>query len=791
MPAKTNSSSSEESEPTPTPPAKAAALDLLGEKPKKKREPASGGASVPPKIGKKTAASAEEPDETAASKQKPAAADEKETEIETKKSEALNLFDKPTKKPRKTEDKATAAAAAKKSILTPISKSRAEAEAKKEQERAALESILNKATAAPAENTAATSDLMAMLNQAAPAAVETPAETAEVAENVVTQPAESAAAEVSNIIHLKPPIIVRDLAEKIGMKPFRLVAELMDMDIFVNQTQPIEPDVAARVCEAHGFIFERERREKGAGIHKEEKVIVEPPPPPVEEVKQEELKSRPPIITVMGHVDHGKTSLLDAIRKARVAAGEAGGITQHIGAYSVKHNDHTLTFLDTPGHAAFTAMRARGANLTDIVIIVVAADDGLMPQTIESINHAKAAGVTIVVAMNKMDLQTANPDRLYAQLADQGLNPEVWGGQTAVLPVSATKGTGIDDLLEHLLLEAEILELKSNPSASCRAVIVECRVEPGKGPTATLIPKSGTLKVGSSFICGAAYGKVKNMTDDVGRPIKSAGPATPVEVIGFSELPNVGDELVVMNDKEAKKLGEQRIEELRKEKLSAPRRNSLESIFKQMADGERKELKIVLKSDVQGSLEAITSQLKDIKSNKIDLTILHSGVGPITESDVLLGSASNAIMIGFSTKVDPKAVAAAKKEGVQIKLYSIIYELFDQVKEAMLGMLDPETREKVTGHAVVKQIFKIQKGKVAGCGVTDGRLVRTGLARVLRGKEKVPVYDGKFHTLRRYTEEVPEVRNGLECGVRLGDFDEYEEGDVIECYELEKLAKTL
>jgi translation initiation factor IF-2 len=414
-----------------------------------------------------------------------------------------------------------------------------------------------------------------------------------------------------------------------------------------------------------------------------------------------------------------------------------------------------------------------------------------MPQTLESISHAKAAGVAIVVAMNKMDLPSANPDRLMAQLQEQGLAPEAWGGTTPVVPVSALKGMGIDTLLETALLEAEVLELKANPEAPCRAIIVESRVEPGKGPSATIIPRSGTLKVGSSFICGPFYGKVKSMLNDAGKAVQEAGPAIPVEVIGFSALPNVGDELVVMDDREAKKLSELRVSEQRLEKLGIPRRTSLETLFRQMEAGEKKNLRIILKSDVQGSLEAISGQLKDIKSDKITLEIIHQAVGPISENDVLLAGASDAIIIGFSTKVEGKAVKVAKSEGVQIKLFSIIYELFDQVKEAMLGMLDPISREKQLGTALVKQVFKINKGKIGGCVVTSGRIARSARARVVRGKEKVPVYDGGFHTLRRFTEDVTEVRNGLECGIRLGDFNDYLEGDVIECYELEKIAQGL
>ena len=590
------------------------------------------------------------------------------------------------------------------------------------------------------------------------------------------------------IIVIKPPIVVKDLAERIGVKVFVLIKDLMAMDIFANPNLTIEPEVAVRLCDKHGFIFEREKREKGAGIHKIEEVI-QPPPAPVEE-PVEVMKSRPPIITFMGHVDHGKTSLVDAIRKTKVTAGEAGGITQHIGAYTVDHEGGKITVLDTPGHAAFTQMRARGAHVTDIVVLVVAADDGIMPQTKEAIKHAKAAGSKIVVAINKCDLRTANVDRVKSQLQEEGLMPEDWGGDTMCIQVSALKGDGIDELLQAALLEAEMLELRANPKAACRALVIESRIEAGRGPTATVITQSGTLKLGTPFICGPFHGKVKAMVNDRGVSVKRAGPAEPVEITGFSSMPNVGDELIEMeSERDAKRLSEERTEEVRQEKLAAPRRTSLESLFASMEEGIKKNLNIILKTDVQGSMEALAAQLRGIKSDKVTANILLAGVGPITENDILLASASDAVVLGFGVKVEGKAVKVAKAEGVQVKLYSIIYELIDQVKEAMLGLLDPETREKVIGHAQVKQVFKVNKGKVGGCVVIDGRIIRGARARVLRGKQ--PVYDGGFHTLRRFTEDVTEVRNGLECGIRLGDFQEYEAGDIIECYELEKIAQTL
>jgi translation initiation factor IF-2 len=560
-----------------------------------------------------------------------------------------------------------------------------------------------------------------------------------------------------------------------------------DFNIFANPNLTVEPEVASKVCDKHGFVFEVERREKGAGVHKTVEVVAPPPPPVIE--KEEELRPRAPIITFMGHVDHGKTSLMDAIRKTRVAAGEAGGITQHIGAYSVEYKGNHITFLDTPGHAAFTAMRARGANVTDIVVLVVAADDGLMPQTIEAINHAKAAPhVKIMVAVNKMDLPSANLDRVKQQLQEHGLAPEDWGGETITVPVSATKGTGIEELLENMVVQAEVLELKASPTATPRGTVIEAQVEPGRGPTATVIVQMGTLKVGEPFICGDYGGKIKSLVDDRGKPIKTAGPSTPVKVLGFTGLPNAGDEFLVMeSEKSTKLLSEERLAAKRAEKLSMPQRATLESLL-EVADG-KKVLRLVLKCDAQGSLEALTASLGQIESKKIELEMIHSGVGPISESDILLASASNAVVVGFNTKVEANAVGAAKREGVQVKLYSIIYELIDQIKEAMAGLLDPEHRESVIGHAEVKQVFQLSRGIVAGCLVTDGRISRSSRARVLRRRQ--PVYDGGLSTLRRFQDDVKEVRSGLECGIKLGDFSEYQVGDIIECYQLEQVAQKL
>lgn len=699
----------------------------------------------------RTKRNASEASASASSKKSPAAAEPAAPPKPAAPAETLSLIEPKVKKVRKPDAERKT-----RSILPPISK------------------IVAKAEAAKAEEAAAASSA----EEPAPEVVE------EVVEAVVEEVVDD-----RKVIHIKPPIIVKELAEQLDLKPFQLIADLMELNIFAAINQAIEPDVAAKVCEKHGAVFEREKRQKDGGVHKVETVVVEPPPPPVEQ-QVSELEPRPPIVTMMGHVDHGKTSLLDAIRKSRVASGEAGGITQHIGAYSVKRDGGSITFLDTPGHAAFTAMRARGANVTDIVILVVAADDGLMPQTLEAISHAKAAGVTIMVAINKIDIPSANPDRVKAQLQEQGLAPEDWGGETICCEVSATKGTGIDNLLENLAIQAEVLELRANPRADARCTVIEAQVEPGRGPTTTVIVTTGTLKVGQPFICGNYWGKVKQLIDDNGKPVKEAGPATPVKVLGFSGLPSAGDELVAMDsERDVRALSEERLQALRTQKLAAPQRATLENLFESLAADQKKSLQIVLKSDVQGSLEALTASLREIKSDKISLRIIHSAVGPITESDVLLCSASDAIIIGFGVKVETSASQAAKREGVQIKLYSIIYELIDQIKEAMAGMLDPELRETVVGHAEVKQVFDLSKGTVAGCLVSDGRIPRSARARILRKRQ--PIYDGGVSTLRRFQDEVKEVRAGLECGIRLGDYSEYEVGDIIEAYTLEKVAQTL
>ena len=596
---------------------------------------------------------------------------------------------------------------------------------------------------------------------------------------------------VGSTINVRVPVPVADLAALMGLKPFKLLGELVRMGVFANPATLLDSDQVAALCEKHGFVYERVKREKGAGVKAPTEDVREPEAVAPESEPEDMLKTRTPIVTVMGHVDHGKTSLLDYIRRTKVVAGEAGGITQHIGAYSVQHGEHVITFIDTPGHAIFTEMRARGADVTDIVVLVVAANDGIMPQTKEAIMHAKAAGKTIIVAVNKCDLPAADPVRVRTQLMEEGLVPTDFGGQVECVDVSAATGQGIDDLLELICLQAEVLELRANPRANCRASIIEARVEQGKGNSATVIVQSGTLKIGMPFICGPFAGKVKTLLNDRGENIKRVSPGMPAEVSGFLETPNVGDELVEMeNERKARKLSEERQEELRRERLAIPKRSRMEDVLAMMGDGTQKAvLRLLLKADVQGSVEAIKKAISDIKSEKVECEFIGAAAGPVSESDVLLASSSDAVILGFNVKVETNAVRVVKSEGVQVKIFSIVYELIDQVKDAMLGLLEPETRETVLGHAEIKQIYKLNKGKAAGSYVSDGKMLRTAEARVLRDGQVV--FDGRMSTLRRFKDEVEEVKSGLECGIRLADYDDYEEGDIIECYSLEKIKQTL
>ena len=496
------------------------------------------------------------------------------------------------------------------------------------------------------------------------------------------------------------------------------MADLIKIGVFPAPNQPLEPEIAAKICEIHGFTFEREKRDKDKGFHKVEEVIKEPEAP-VEE-PEDLLKNRPPIVTIMGHVDHGKTSILDFFRKTKITAGEAGGITQHIGAYQVIHNDQEITFLDTPGHAIFSDMRARGADITDIVVLVVAANDGIMPQTLEAIKHAKKARKTIIVAINKCDLPSANVDRVKSQLAEHGLQTTDFGGDTEFAEVSAVTGQGMETLLELIALQAEVLELKANPKATTRAAVIEARVVPGRGTTATVIVESGTLKVGTPFICGPYAGKVRSLINDRGVAVKSAHPGMPVEVIGFEELPNVGDHLTEMKtEREAKTLAGERQEQQRLTRLKPQHRNRMEDLYSMVRDGGGKaQLKLILKCDVQGSVEAISKAVLAIESEKVECSFITAAAGPITESDVAYAASTDAIIMGFNVKVEAKAVKSAKAAGVEIKLYSVVYELIDQVREAMLGLLEPLNRETVIGHAEVRQVFKLSRGRAAGSFVT-------------------------------------------------------------------------
>ncbi|MEK7707931.1 MAG: translation initiation factor IF-2 [Verrucomicrobiota bacterium] len=616
--------------------------------------------------------------------------------------------------------------------------------------------------------------------------------------------AESRAAELSKaapkivlpsdaqVITIKPPIVVRELAEQLKQKPFIIIGDLMKLGVFANVNQAIDEKIATQICAKYGFKFEVEKRAKGEGqVHKvETKIEVDL------EDKPEDLKPRPPVVTIMGHVDHGKTSLLDVIRKANVAAGEAGGITQHIGAYTIsfphperKNDLQQITFLDTPGHAAFSSMRARGANVTDIVVLVVAANDGVMPQTIEALNHAKAAKVPILVAVNKMDHPNANPLRVRQQLQEKELVPDDWGGETIFVDCSALTKQGVDKLLEMILLQADLLELKANPNRHAKGNVIESGLEPG-GPIATVLVRKGTLRVGEVIICGQYYGKARALINEEGKRLKEAAPSVAVKVLGLNGVPEAGLEFSVVEDeKAARELASQRGQESKAKSLEMRSKVTLENLFATLDSQAGKILKLVVKADTQGSVEAIVEALKKIESEKVTLEIIHSAVGTITESDVALAAASRAVILGFHTRVDSGVADRAKHESVQIKLYAIIYELIDEVKEGMAGLLDPESKETIVGSAEVRQIFELSKGApVAGSMVSSGRIVR-GKVRIRRRKEII--YEGVTQSLRRFQDEVNEVRAGMECGIRIEGFTEFQVGDSIECYTVEKVAQKL
>lgn len=513
-----------------------------------------------------------------------------------------------------------------------------------------------------------------------------------------------------------------------------------------------------------------------------------------EEIEEDDpalLEPRPPIVTIMGHVDHGKTTLLDSIRKSKVAASEAGGITQHIGAYQVQYQGKKITFIDTPGHEAFTAIRSRGAQVTDIAVLVVAADDGVMPQTIEAINHARAAKVPIIVAVNKVDLPNANPDRVMQELSEHGLIPESWGGDTIVVKMSALQYEGVDELLEMILLVSEMEELKANPHRRARATVIEAQLDKGRGPVATVLINSGTLRIGDNFAVGHLSGRVRAIINDRGENIKEAVPSQPVEILGISDVPEAGDILVVTEDEQtARQVAHLKQLRLREQELRGPVRANLEDLFTQIQEGKTAELNLVLKADVQGSLEALRSSLEKLSTDEVRVNIIHQGVGGVSESDVQLAAASSAVIIAFNVRPDPNALRAAERERVDIRSYRVIYNAIDEVKAAMSGLLEPEYREETLGRAEVRQTFKVPGvGVVAGCYVQDGKITRTAQVRVLR--DNVIVHEGKISSLKRFKDDVREVLHGYECGIGIERFNDIKEGDFIEAFVMKEVARTL
>ncbi len=574
-------------------------------------------------------------------------------------------------------------------------------------------------------------------------------------------------------VAIPPQVPVRDLAILLEVAPMEIIRELFKHNIKANINQVITYESAATVAKELGY------------------ETLEAAPPPTQSAQKPEASAsaqtahmvhRPPVVTVMGHVDHGKTSLLDTIRKTRVAAGEAGGITQHIGAYQVEVNGKKITFLDTPGHEAFTAMRARGAQVTDIAVIVVAADDGVMPQTLEAIDHARAAKVPIIVALNKMDKVGANPDHVKSQLADAGVVIEEYGGDVVCVPVSARQNTGIDELLDMILLVAEVQDLKANPQAKALGTIIESRLDKSRGVSATVLMEQGSLKVGDIVVVGAIFGRVRAMFDDKGKQIKKAGPSMPVEILGLPEVPRAGDRLEeVTDEKTARAITTQRAQSQKVESAGGSRAISLDSLSSEIQAGKMKELNLLIKADVQGSLEAIKPMLERLGEDTTKVRLLHDGVGNVSETDVHLASASNAVIIGFNVKVDAAAQRLAQNEGVDIRSYDVIYKLGDDIEAALKGMLEPTYREQVDGHAEVLQLFKVGKTTViAGCRITDGKLTRSAQARVQRGGKVI--LTGQIASLRRGKDDVREVASGFECGVTIEDFNQFEVGDIIEAF---------
>ena len=579
-------------------------------------------------------------------------------------------------------------------------------------------------------------------------------------------------------VKLDEAITVASLAKRMGVKAREVITQLMELGLMATVNQAIDFDTASLV--ATEFNYEAEK----TGF--EEATILEAVPD-----KKKDLKPRPPVVTIMGHVDHGKTSLLDAVRQTKVTEGEAGGITQHIGAYNVKLDAGQVVFLDTPGHEAFTAMRARGAQVTDLVVLVVAADDGVMQQTVEAINHAQAADIQILVAINKIDKENADPDRVKRELAERGLNPEEWGGDITMVEVSATQKTGLDELLELILLQAELMELKANPDKKSRGRVVEARLDRGKGPLATVLVQEGTLRVGDPFVCGTFSGRVRAMLDDRGRKVTEVTPSMPVEVHGISGVPQAGDELVVVNDeKQAKQVAAHRQLKSREAELSRATKVTLDNLFERIKEGETKELRIVLKADVQGSLEAITDSLNNLSTDEIKVNIIHSAAGAVTETDVMLASASDAITIGFSVRASQKAQELAGAEKVDLRFYDVIYQLVAEVKDAMEGMLDPIYKEHSMGRAEVLKTFHASRiGTVAGSMVNEGRVERGAKIRVLR--DNVVINDSKIASLRRYKDEVKEVKAGQDCGIIIENFNDVKVGDILETYTIEEIKAVL
>jgi len=582
--------------------------------------------------------------------------------------------------------------------------------------------------------------------------------------------------ETFEVVQIPPNIHIRELAEKLKCSPNDIIMELMGLGIMTTINQSLDFDVASKVADRKGFEVEAITPESEVGFEEEEEDL------------EKDRVHRGPIVTIMGHVDHGKTSLLDAIRETNLAKYEAGGITQHIGAYQAKIKNSLITFLDTPGHEAFTAMRARGAQVTDIVVLVVAADDGLKPQTKEAIDHANAAGVPLLVAINKIDKPDAKPEEVKKQLADQGLLPEEWGGQTIFTEVSALKKTGIDHLLEMILLQAEIMDLKANPKLKARAVVIESKLDKGRGPVATLLVQRGTLKVGQPFIVGCYFGKVRALINDSGQKIKQAPPSTPVEVVGLPEVPQPGDQfMVVQDEKKARQLSSLKLQQKRESILAQSSRITMDDLHQQIVEGKIKELHLIIKADVQGSIHAVKEAFSKLESDEVRIKVIHDAVGGITETDVLLSSASNAIIIGFNVRPTDKAAQLAARDNVDIRLYSVIYDAIDDMKKALDGMLAPKFKEKIIGQAEVRNLFTIPKiGTVAGCQVISGKMERSLDARLIR--DSVVIYQGKISSLRRFKDDVKEVLSGYECGLTFDKFQDIKQGDIIEPFILEEVT---